>query len=723
MSRLKAHGSFARFLGVCALFFTAVPAGFAVMVWQQLALPERELVGALFHSYGSYFISIGLVLLTALAFAVDFLYRLYILPLNRIAEETAIIYGANSGHRIQPRGGEDAVRLARAVNLAADRFDELRRSVDERMEAARARAEAERNILSAVLAELPQGVLVCTAEGRITLYNERASHFLAGSGPSADAGRDDPEVGFVGLGRSVFGVVPAGLVRHGLEEIEAKLRGGRETPSAAFMTVGGGARILQATLVPILSPHRELSGFVLVLADVSGQSAAERQFDGLLQTVATRLRGALGGIRAAAEVIRDHPGLDAAKLAEFNRIIHAETLAAGEGLARLTAEHQRIAGHRGPLVPARMRDLLAALRRKAEEALGVQLEGEPPDEGLWVRIDSYTLVLGLTFLLGRLRETVGLTSLRCRARARPGFAELDFLWRGPPLRLETIRQWEGLPAAASSPASPTFKEIAERHGIELWSQAASAAPEAYLRLLIPAVAPLQSPPANRRTLLPSARPVYFDFDLFNQPGQVPELDDRSLAELAYTVFDTETTGLDPRGGDEIIAIGAVRIVNGRLLAEEVFDRLVNPRRSVPWESVKVHGIQPEVLAGQPGIEAVLRQFHKFAEGTVLVAHNAAFDMRLLQLKEEATGVRFVNPVLDTMLLSAALHPSQEEHGLEAIASRLGIAVIGRHTALGDAMVTAEVFLKLVPLLSERGMATLKQAREGSRKTYYARRTY
>ena len=98
-------------------------------------------------------------------------------------------------------------------------------------------------------------------------------------------------------------------------------------------------------------------------------------------------------------------------------------------------------------------------------------------------------------------------------------------------------------------------------------------------------------------------------------------------------------------------------------------------------------------------------------------------MRFLQLKEAATGVVFDQPVLDTLLLSALVHPQQESHRLEAIAERLGVPVLGRHTALGDAMVTAEVFLKLVPLLAERGIRTLGQAREAAQKTYYARLTY
>ena len=86
-------------------------------------------------------------------------------------------------------------------------------------------------------------------------------------------------------------------------------------------------------------------------------------------------------------------------------------------------------------------------------------------------------------------------------------------------------------------------------------------------------------------------------------------------------------------------------------------------------------------------------------------------------------MRFEQPVLDTLLLSAVVHPNQESHRLEAIAERFNVTVIGRHTALGDAMVTAEIFQKLIPLLAERGIHPLAQAREAAQKTYYARVRY
>jgi DNA polymerase-3 subunit epsilon len=232
---------------------------------------------------------------------------------------------------------------------------------------------------------------------------------------------------------------------------------------------------------------------------------------------------------------------------------------------------------------------------------------------------------------------------------------------------------------------------------------------------------LAEEPANLQSpVLP--RPVSYEFDLFHQPGQ-EALGKVSLRNLSYVAFDTETTGLNPSTGDEIIQIGAVRIVNSRLLHNECIDQLVNPQRPVPISSVKVHGIDPDLLPSQPTITEVLPDFHAFSIDSVLVAHNAAFDMRFLQLKEEKTGLHFDNPVLDTLLLSSIVHPNQEGHSLDAIAERFNLTIVGRHTALGDALVTAEILLKLIPLLKAQGVHTLEEALIASSQSPFAKMKY
>ena len=288
---------------------------------------------------------------------------------------------------------------------------------------------------------------------------------------------------------------------------------------------------------------------------------------------------------------------------------------------------------------------------------------------------------------------------------------------------ETVMSWEMDSMYFGNERSPlTVRDVIERHGGEMWFERERVRHQAFFRFMLP-LASVQGVVDAELGESDYSRPEYYDFDLFQMAEQGSALDDRPLSELAYTVFDTETTGLNPSEGDAIIQIGAARIVNGKLLRQECFEQLVNPGRGIPAASIPIHGITEDMVVGKPRIGEVLPVFHAFAQDTVLVAHNAAFDMRFLQLQEEATGIAFHQPVLDTLLLSAVVHPHQDSHRLEAIAERFNVTVLGRHTALGDALVTAEIWLRLIPLLQAQGIHTLRQAREAAQKTYYARLKY
>jgi DNA polymerase-3 subunit epsilon len=367
-------------------------------------------------------------------------------------------------------------------------------------------------------------------------------------------------------------------------------------------------------------------------------------------------------------------------------------------------------------------DLLSVARRRIEAMLSLPCALEQVSEDIWLKVDSFALVEALAYLAGRLREDYGVRSIRLRAASNGRFAEIDLLWSGAIVGSDALALWETEPMQIGAQQTPlTLKDVLERHGGEVWVQSHKTSHTAWFRLLLPLGAP--AAPSPRRSSGADARPEYYDFDLFRFADTVQGLAERKLADLHYTVFDTETTGIEPSAGDEIISLGAVRIVNARLLKREVFEQLVDPQRPVSQASSRIHGIEAQALAGQPTIAEVLPQFHRFCEDTVLVAHNAAFDMRFLELKEAATGVRFTQPVLDTLLLSVIVHPSQEGHHLEAVAERLGVSVVGRHTALGDALVTGEIFLRLLPLLAEQGIVTLGQALDASRETYLARLQY
>jgi len=156
-------------------------------------------------------------------------------------------------------------------------------------------------------------------------------------------------------------------------------------------------------------------------------------------------------------------------------------------------------------------------------------------------------------------------------------------------------------------------------------------------------------------------------------------------------IDLSLTGIHPSNGDEIVQIDATGIVAGEPRRQATFEQPVDLLRSVPTSGLAVLGLQPHMLRGRPTIDVVLPAAYRYAGDTVLVSHRAAFDMRFLQLKEAATGVRVEQPVLDRLLMSAVLHTQQKSYALESVVERLGVSVVGRHSALGDALVTAECF--------------------------------
>jgi DNA polymerase-3 subunit epsilon len=291
--------------------------------------------------------------------------------------------------------------------------------------------------------------------------------------------------------------------------------------------------------------------------------------------------------------------------------------------------------------------------------------------------------------------------------------------------VEALKSWGMLnvpmgSGAASRGGAITLFEVIERHGGAIWSHADNPSGLPALRLMVP-VAEEGALEAGRGN--GAAGDHDFDFTLFHSKASSGELETLPLDQLGYTVFDTETTGLNPTGGDEIIAIGAVRVFNGRVLRREIFDCLVDPRRAISEESAAIHGITAAMLRGMPTIDEVLPRFQRFVEDTVMIGHNVAFDMRFLELKQDATGIRFDNPVLDTLLLASAVQPKRVDQRLDALAERLGVPIAGRHTALGDALTTAEVFLALIPMLKARGITTLSEAKQACDATKYAKIKY
>ncbi|MBP9773647.1 MAG: 3'-5' exonuclease [Candidatus Peribacteraceae bacterium] len=165
---------------------------------------------------------------------------------------------------------------------------------------------------------------------------------------------------------------------------------------------------------------------------------------------------------------------------------------------------------------------------------------------------------------------------------------------------------------------------------------------------------------------------------------------------SITVFDVETTGLDPKKGHRIIEIAGLRIDDGIIDESKSFISLVNPERDIPWEAQRVNKIKDEDVKTAPTIDQILPQFLDFAKGSILLAHNASFDMGFLECEKEfCWGYIDLPECLCTLQLSRTLYPREFSHSLDNVSRRLNLTIPqARHRALPDVVLTAQALMKM-----------------------------
>ncbi|MDY2654622.1 MULTISPECIES: PolC-type DNA polymerase III [Eisenbergiella] len=176
-------------------------------------------------------------------------------------------------------------------------------------------------------------------------------------------------------------------------------------------------------------------------------------------------------------------------------------------------------------------------------------------------------------------------------------------------------------------------------------------------------------------------------------------------EGSYVVFDIETTGFSPIK-NRIIEIGAVKVINGEIT--DRFSSFVNPQVPIPFEIEKLTRINDEMVMDAPVIEKVLPEFLSFCEGTVLVAHNASFDISFIRENAQRQQLPFDFTYVDTVGIARVLLPHQAKHTLDAVSKTLGISLENHHRAVDDAEATAQIFVKFTDMLLKDGKDTLEK---------------
>lgn len=194
--------------------------------------------------------------------------------------------------------------------------------------------------------------------------------------------------------------------------------------------------------------------------------------------------------------------------------------------------------------------------------------------------------------------------------------------------------------------------------------------------------------------------VVNDIDLLGK-NLSSSLDESIGADVA--VVDIKTTGFSPLR-EEIIELSAVKIINGKI--EDLFQTFVKPSKSVPGKIHELTGIDDLMVRDAPTIDVVIPKFIEFVDDAIIVGHNASFDMGFIEESTSKLGIAFEYKSIDTLALSRLLWPELNGYSLDNITKICGVDLINHHRTIDDARATAEAYLKMVEILTERGIKTI-----------------
>ncbi|MBY0098918.1 exonuclease domain-containing protein [Mesobacillus maritimus] len=196
--------------------------------------------------------------------------------------------------------------------------------------------------------------------------------------------------------------------------------------------------------------------------------------------------------------------------------------------------------------------------------------------------------------------------------------------------------------------------------------------------------------------------------------EVRKKDDLSspLNLLEVVVFDIETTGFFPEKGDEIISIGAVKMKGSEVLTQETYYSLIRSKKPVPPEITSLTNIHDDDLRSAPEIAEVLMSFLRFTSTRILIAHHSKHEQSFMQKATwEHTRTKFQHRIIDTSFLTRIFDPSSGSQPLEKICLDCGIEIKDRHNALGDALMTAELWGHYLKKAEAEGFTTLGEVYE------------
>lgn len=394
----------------------------------------------------------------------------------------------------------------------------------------------EKQVLASFISKLPEGIIICDSGGVVLLNDSQSQAYLV---PETAGTNSPPSM----AGRPITAFIDKNLMEHALDEINEQLKQDVTNMASGFI-LQQNTLILQVQVVPILSHAGLFSGFVLILDDITLQSQAEKRVESLLKTLSKNARSPMASIRAAIEAMREFPGMDEDRQSQFKDIIYKEALVLSEILSSVSDEYTRLIHTKKSLKTVFIREFMQTVSRRARNKLGItcRVQDHKDVEQIRIKVDPYPFISAILFVLDRLRTETGQVEFHASIHGDHFIVQLDIGWKGSPLPLGVIKEWEALEISTQNNVSPILlKDALNQQHSALWTYAGQERSEEMpcLRFFIPADIPLAPNSFEPILALPETRIQIRDMELFDHSDRSLELDNRLLTELSYTALIRE----------------------------------------------------------------------------------------------------------------------------------------------------------------------------------------
>ena len=368
------------------------------LVWSTLESADRETVGAVLRPRVALLGMSWVAALAGVAYGLHRLYLRYASAPARLLEQTRVLLAASEAQQLTPHGSPELRALAGSINELAAQRDRLREDMAQQIALASRSVQQEKNRLAALMAELTQSVVVCNLDGRILLYNSRARlQFRALSqAPTLARGAE-----LMGIGRSIYAVFDRQLVAHALETIHQRLRRGAASPSAQFVTTTRSGQLIRVQMAPVrdpasdAEPGTDISGFVLMLDNVTQSFEEATVRDQLLHGLTEGSRSSLANMQAAVDML-GYADLEPEMRERFLRVVREEVSAMSGRITDLVQRSTQGLKTRWPLEEMLGTDFVTAAQRQIESHCQRSVAVEGADATLWLKVESFTLLQVLT---------------------------------------------------------------------------------------------------------------------------------------------------------------------------------------------------------------------------------------------------------------------------------------------------------------------------------------